>query len=81
MVRMVSSKLEIRYDPEADAAYIYVVPRGPGRSVARTRFCDVELQGAAISVDLDGMNSILGIEILGASKVLPAGLLTESEPG
>lgn len=76
---MVTSKLEIRYDPVADAAYIYVVPRGPGRSVARTRFCNVELDGAAISIDLDAVNSVLGFEILGASKVLPAGLLTEPE--
>lgn len=78
---MVRSSLEIRYDAEADAAYIYVVPRGPARSVARTRFCDVELEGAAISVDLDATNSVLGIEILGASKVLPAALLTEPESG
>jgi len=78
---MVNHSLEMRYDEEADAAYIYVVPRGPGRSVARTKFCDVELDGSAVSIDLNADDQILGIEILGASKVLPVSLLRESESG
>lgn len=78
---MVSRNLEVRYDPEADAAYIYVVPRGPGRAVARTKFLDVELENSAISVDFDAANTVLGVEILGASRVLPANLLSESEGG
>lgn len=81
MVRMVSRSLEIQYDPEADAAYIYVVGLGPGRTVARTKFCDVGLQGSAVILGLDATDGIVGIEILGASKVLPPNLLVESEQG
>ena len=77
---MVSRRLEIRYDAEADAAYIYVVARGPGRTVARTTFCDVEWEGSAASLDLDAKGGLLGVEILGASKVLPASLLVEDQP-
>ena len=62
-----------------DAAYIYVVPRGPNRSVARTKFCDVEFDGASINVGLDSENRIVGFEILGANKVLPEELLAESQ--
>jgi uncharacterized protein YuzE len=77
---MVSHNVEVRYDHDADAAYIYVVPRGPGRSVVRTKFCDVAWEGSAISVDLDDSDALLGIEILGASKILPQALLVESQP-
>lgn len=82
MVRMVSRSLEIQYDPEADAAYIYVVSPGPGpvQILARTKFCDVGLEGSSIIVGFDGANGLVGIEILGASKVLPASLLVEDEP-
>lgn len=79
MVWMVTRSVEIRYDPEANAAYIYVVPRGTNRSVARTKFCDVEFDGASINVDLDSENRIVGFEILGANKVLPEELLAESQ--
>ena len=72
---MVTSNIEVHYDPDADAANVYIVARGPGRSVARTRTCDVEFDGASISVDLKADNRILGFEILGASKVLPSELL------
>ena len=83
MVRMVSRSLEIRYDSEADAAYIYVVNPGPGpvQILARTKFCDAGLEGSSVILGFDDANGLVGIEILGASKVLPAVLLTEPEPG
>jgi uncharacterized protein YuzE len=78
---MMTRGLGFRYDDRADAAYIYLVPRGADRVVARTRFCNVEFDGAAINVDLDADNRILGFEILGASKVLHASLLEpETDP-
>ena len=72
--------MRIEYDANADAAYIYVVSRGPGRSVAKSKFCNVEMEGSAVILSLDASNGLLGIEILGASKVLPRSLLVEDEP-
>lgn len=78
---MVTRSLEIRYDAEADAAYIYIIPRGSGRLVARTKSCGVELEGSAVSIDLNADDGLLGIEILGASKVLPPIVLREPGSG
>ncbi len=72
---MVTSKLSIEYDDVADAAYVYVVPPGPGRSVARTSVARIRLDGASINVDFTEDGCVAGIEILGASRVLPQELL------
>lgn len=72
---MVTSVLTFTYDVEADAAYVYVVPRGPGRSVARTAFANIKMDQAAINVDFAPDGTVAGFEILGASRVLPHSLL------
>ena len=43
--------IECSYDPDANAAYVYLTERSPTRRVSRTRFCDIALEGAAINVD------------------------------
>jgi uncharacterized protein YuzE len=55
--------IDMTYDPEADAAYIYL---GRGK-VAETKH-----EGPFI-YDVDASGKILGIEILSASKVLAPG--------
>lgn len=76
---MVTHTVAVSYDPEADAAYIYLVPQGPGRSVARTAVANIRLDRSAITVDFDDADVIAGFEILGASRVLPPKLLSEAE--
>lgn len=76
---MVTHTVAINYDPEADAAYIYLVPQGSGRSVARSAVANVRLDRAAITVDFDAADVIAGFEILGASRVLPPQLLSGAE--
>jgi uncharacterized protein YuzE len=81
---MVTLNLTLRYDPEADAAYIYLVPPGPERSVARSSVAGVRLDRAAITIDFTSEDLISGIEILGASRVLPPDVLrgaSEAETG
>jgi uncharacterized protein YuzE len=72
---MIDRNIEISYDAEADAAYLYVQARGPSREVASTRLCQIELESAAINVDFDGNGRIAGIELLGASRLLPQALI------
>jgi uncharacterized protein YuzE len=55
--------IDMTYDPEADAAYIYL---GRGK-VAETK------QQGPFLYDVDASGKILGIEILAASKVLAPG--------
>jgi uncharacterized protein YuzE len=74
---MVTSTLTVTYDSEADAAYVYVVPRGQGRSVARTAVANIRMDRASINVDFAPDGTIAGFEILGASRVLPPSLLED----
>ncbi|MEK6895026.1 MAG: DUF2283 domain-containing protein [Nanoarchaeota archaeon] len=57
--------MEMTYDKEADASYIYFKKIEAGE-VART----IELNDS-INIDLDKDGKILGVEILDASRNLP----------
>jgi uncharacterized protein YuzE len=53
------------------------VARDRERVVAHSRACDIELEMAAITVDFDAKGRVIGFELLGASRLLPAELLSE----
>lgn len=65
----------IRYDAEADAAYIQLAPEVRADGVARTYMCDPLEVGGMINLDFDDMGRLIGIEVLDASKRLPPGVL------
>lgn len=73
------SSLDFTYDAEADAAYVYVMPKDASRVVATTRFCNIELDAASIMVDFNADGKIVGFEILGANQLIPPEALGESE--
>ncbi len=58
------------YDPVADAAYVYLVDVIAPGGVARTLPAMVDLDLAFISFDFGADQNLLGLEILGASRVL-----------
>jgi uncharacterized protein YuzE len=62
--------MQITYDKEADAVYIYLIEIGPGE-VKKTYCCDSQQVGGMINLDFDGSNRLIGIEILNASDKLP----------
>jgi uncharacterized protein YuzE len=67
---MTERLLRMTYDPDADAAYIYVTdPIGPGEA-AQTAMLDRYFDSASVHVDLDSDNRLLGIELLGVSHLL-----------
>jgi uncharacterized protein YuzE len=73
--------VRFKYDKEADAAYVSLGnSREAGRS-ARTEVVDLEIENGAINLDFDDGGRLIGIEILGASKLLPAALLEEDRSG
>jgi uncharacterized protein YuzE len=67
------------YDSAADAAYVYFVDAiGPGE-VARTVASMLELDRSFIAFDLDIDGKVLGMEILGASRLLTQETLRTAE--
>jgi len=58
------------YDPEADAAYIYVTDPIEAGGSKSSSVLDRETPGSAVVMDFDDENRLLGIEILGVSKLL-----------
>ncbi len=63
------------YDPEANAAYIYLADESRPEEVAFCYPCDpIGVQGM-INLDFDGEGRLIGIEVLGArSKLHPDSL-------
>lgn len=71
--------MKITYSRSADAAYIYIVDDIKRGGVEKTYSCDpIEVDGM-INLDFDKNGKLIGMEILGASKKLPIGLLKKAE--
>ena len=71
--------MRITYDNEVDAAYVYIEDHIPAGAAVTTHVCDTDLAAGSIHLDLDSDGRLLGIEILGASRVLPKKALAEAE--
>lgn len=71
--------MRIEYDREADAAYIQLVKDIGAGGVHKTVGCDPSEVGGMINLDFDAVGRLVGIEILDASKMLPAELLARAE--
>ena len=67
---MVGIPVRLTYDADADAAYVYLVEAIVPSGVAQTRSSMLNLDRAFIAFDFDSEGKVLGIEILGASRVL-----------
>lgn len=62
--------MRLTHDAEADAAYVYLVDEIARGEVASSRVADIPMENAAMTVDFDANGLVLGIEVLGASRVL-----------
>ena len=60
------------YDPEADAASIFLVPFKPGMSKEAV---PIDIDGHAFAFDFDAEGRLVSIEVQNASKVLPVSVL------
>lgn len=67
-------QFKVTYDPSVDAAYLYLVPIGPGEA-KMTYGCDPEEVDGQIHLDFDKEGRLIGIEVLDASHKLPKSLL------
>ena len=65
------------FDAEVDAAYISLAPEtAPGRSV---RNVEVESAGGSVVLDFDAEGVLLGVEVLGATRILDREFLDAAE--
>ena len=71
--------MRMTYDPEADAAYIYVVDKiGPGEAKI-TRTWDDKKINATIAFDLSEDGKLLGIEIIPGANILSKKVLAKAK--
>lgn len=68
--------MRLTHDPQADAAYIYLKDIRPGE-VVDTIPC-LHSADHSINLDYNEKGQLVGIEILGARKAIPAEALDES---
>lgn len=68
-------ELRFTYDRGADAAKFYFIDLVAAGGVARSHICDVELSECAVVLDFDDDSRLIGVEILGASRILPEQML------
>jgi uncharacterized protein YuzE len=69
------ASVKLTYDVDADAAFIYLVDSIEAGQVAESQMCDLEIREGAVILALDANGHLLGIEILGASRLLSAEVL------
>lgn len=69
--------MKVRYDHSVDAAYINLAEGSESTSFGFTYACDPGEVGGQIHLDFDAMGRLIGIEVLQASKMLPASLLAD----
>jgi uncharacterized protein YuzE len=67
--------LHVTLDGEGDSAYVYLAERiNAGEAVEQVVLDDDRVDGMVV-LDLDANGRILGMEVVGASGLLPASLL------
>lgn len=75
--RRAPGRLRMTYDAEAGAAYVHLTDPGTrGAALARTEWA----QRHEVILDLDREGRILGIEILGADRLLREETIAMAEP-
>lgn len=70
--------VRLTYDPEADAAFIYLTEIEPGGAVSGS-VLNREMDNAAVIGVFNQADHLVGIEVLGASRVLPSEVLETGE--
>jgi len=70
--------MKVTYDPSANAAYIYLRDGEVPGGIARSEICDAEMKECAVILEFDHADRLVGIEILGARRLLSEETLDEA---
>ena len=79
-LRQVDQQLRMTHDPEANAAFIYVVDDIAPGEVAQTRLLHHDTPHASVICHYDSEKRLLGIELLGFSYLVPEAVVTRVDP-
>ena len=71
------ASVRVKYDPEADAAFVYIGDDIPPGGAPESHVCDLEVKNAAVILLLSPDRRLVGLEVLGASRLLPSEVLRE----
>ena len=71
--------VRLTYDPDADSALVYLVDHIPPGGAPRSLMCDLEMRDGAVILLMNEEEQLLGIELLGASRLLPTAALNSAE--
>ena len=71
--------MRVTYDAEANAAYIQLPDEIKPGEVARTYPCDPSAAGGMINLNFDAGGVLIGIEIIGARRLVPASVLEHAD--
>jgi uncharacterized protein YuzE len=71
--------VRITYDPNVNAAYIYLSRDRYAGGVAKTYPCDPMQVGGMINLDFDDDGRLVGVEVMDADKMLPPEILAEAD--
>ncbi|MBF6209898.1 DUF2283 domain-containing protein [Nocardia puris] len=70
--------MRVTYDPAADAAYFTIADAiAPGEA---TRQVVTPVAGGTVVLDFNSSGTLLGLEVLGAQRLVPAEVLGRAEP-
>ena len=64
--------MKITFDPQADAAFVIIDGEIPPGGAPRSEICDLEIEGGAVILLFSAEDRLVGLEILGASRLLPS---------
>ncbi|WP_255378387.1 DUF2283 domain-containing protein [Quadrisphaera sp. DSM 44207] len=69
------------YDPDADAAYVFLVDRiADGEAAAQLPSISLPGGHSEVILDFNADGRLLGVEVLGAGRALPQEVLDRAEP-
>lgn len=71
--------MRIRLDPKADAAFVMLVDDLPVGGAPKSVMCDLDIDQGAVILLLSAEDRLMGLEILGASRVLPPEVIANAE--
>ena len=71
--------MTVTFDAEADAAFVYLDGDIPPGAAPRSEICDVEIEGGAVILLFSPDDRLVGIEILGASRLLTPQTLAKAK--
>lgn len=67
--------MRLTYDPDADAAFVYLVDQIGAGGAPRSMMCDLEIEQGAVILLFNEDEELVALEVLGASRLLPEEIL------